>query len=249
MANTGTSCTSAGTDEATCSVGTLEPGGSLTVNALVETTGLAEGTSISGTVDITSSNAPGQSSDLGAANVVVVTNGVVAVAVPTVGVKSVLGPLTDTKPAKVRLVLPADVSNMGMFGLFDSAAKVKGPPVSVTLQPLTSSQDPELCPESSGGCEGDVMEINGNFADYTSSADPISVLVKIFYGSSVPAGSVYFQSSASSAPVLLPKCVLTAGDYNTPCRHGAEKTVGTAPNLYTADTVYFTGNDPLVGRR
>jgi hypothetical protein len=93
------------------------------------------------------------------------------------------------------------------------------------------------------------MEINGNFAAYTSTANPISVLVKIFYGSSVPAGSLYFQSSASAAPVLLPACVLTAGHYNTPCHSGRERIIGTAGNLYAADNLLFTGNDPLVGRR
>ena len=249
MANTGTTCISAGTDEATCNVGTLGPGGSLTINALVETTGLAQGTAIKGTVDITSSNTPEQSSDLGTVNVVVVTNGVVAVAVPTVGLKSALGPLTDSNPAKVRLTLPAKVPAMGAFGQPYGAGKVKGPPVSVTLVPLAGSQDPELCPQSTGGCEGDIMEINGNFAGYTSSADPIAVVVKIFYGSSVPAGKIYFQTSAGATPVRLATCVLTGGVYNTPCRFGAEKTIGTAGSLYTSDTVYFTGNDPLVGRR
>jgi len=230
-------------------VGTLAAGASETINALVEATGLPQGTSVGGTVEITSANAPEQSSSLGSFNVVVVTNGVMAVAVPTVGVKSLLGPLNPNKPAKVRLVLPADVSAMGPSGQSSPASKVKGPPVSVTLQPLDGTADPELCPQTAGGCEGDVMEIEGDFTAYTSAADPIAVLVKIFYGSSVPAGSMYYQSSASATPVKLPKCVLTAGVYNTPCRHGAEKTVGTAGSLYTSDTVYFTGNDPLVGRR
>ena len=249
MDNTGTACTSSGTNMATCDVGTLAAGATETLNVLVKTTGQADGTSITGSVNVTSSNAPTQSSSLDAINVVVVQNGVVAVAVPTVAVKSLMGPLTGSKPAKVRLTLPANVPAMGPFGQLFGAGKVKGPPVSVTLEPLAGSQDPELCPQSAGGCEGDIMEINGNFAGYTSSADPIAVVVKIFYGSSVPAGKIYFQDSASSAPVRLPACALTGGVYNTPCRHGAEKTIGTAGSLYTADTVYFTGNDPLVGRR
>ena len=117
---------------------------------------------------------------------------------------------------------------MGPFRRQDgSDTKMKSPPVSVTLQPLPGSQDPELCPPALGGCEGDIMSITGNFADYTSTADPIEVLVKIFYGSSVPAGVVYFQDTASSTPVLLPTCVKTNGHYNTPCVDGRERTVGT----------------------
>ncbi len=248
MANTGTTCTSSGANMATCSVGTLAGGAAETLNVLVETTGLAEGTAITGSVKVTSSNAPTQSSSLGAINVVVVQDGVVAVAVPTVGIKSALGPLTDNKPAKVRLNLPASGTVMGPFGQSPDT-KVKGPPVSVTLKPLAGSQDPELCPPAAGGCEGDIMDVEGNFAGYTSTADPISVVIKIFYGSSVPSGSIYFQDSASATPVLLPACVETAGDYNTPCRLGKEKIHGTAGELETADTVLFTGDDPLVGRR
>ena len=246
MSNTGTTCTSSGPNKATCTVGTLAEGATRTLNVLVQTTGLAQGTSITGSVDVTASNASEQSSSLGAIDVVVVQNGVVAVAVPAVGVKSALGPLTNSKPAKVRLDLPADVPANGLFG---AETKIQGPPVSVTLVPLAGSQDPEMCPPSTGGCEGDIMEVNGNFAPYTSTADPIVVVIKVFYGSSVPAGSVYFQDSASATPVLLPKCVLTGVNYNTPCRHGAEKIIGTAGNLYTSDMILFTGNDPLVGRR
>ena len=249
MSNTGTSCTSSGANMATCSVGTLAAGATDTLNVLVETTGLVEGTSITGTVNIASSNAHMHSSSLGAINVVVVQNGVVAVVVPAVPVKSALGPLTDSKPAKVRLTLPTLVPTMGPIGQSGDFGNVKGPPVSVTLQPLAGSQDPELCPPSTGGCEGDVMQIEGNFANYTSRADPISVVVKIFYGSTVPSGMVYFQSSASSTPVLLPACVKTGKKYNTPCVDGAERINGTAGSLSAADTVFFTGGDPLVGRR
>jgi len=248
MANTGTDCTSSGPNMATCDVGTLAGGASETLNILVETTGLANGTSITGSASVTSSNASAQSSSLGSINVVVVQNGAVAVAVPTVPVRSNPPPPSPDVPAKVRLTLPATVPVMGPFGQSPDA-KVKGPPVSVTLVPLAGSQDPELCPPSTGGCEGDIMEINGNFSGYTSTADPISVVVKVFYGLSVPAGSMYFQNSASATPVLLPACVKTAGKYNTPCVDGPEKIVGAAGNLYSADTVFFTGNDPLVGRR
>ncbi len=250
MANTGTTCESSGPNKATCDVGTLPGGATETLNILVETNGLADGSSITGNVNVTSSNAPAQSSSLDAIDVVVIQNGAVAVAVPTVTLISDVGPLSGDNPAKVRLTLPATVPSMGPFRQQDgSDTKMKSPPVSVTIKPLAGSQDPELCPPASGGCEGDIMSVTGDFSAYTSTADPISVVVKIFYGASVPAGVVYFQDSASSTPVLLPSCVKTNGHYNTPCVYGHEKTVGPPGSLKSLDTVFFTGNDPLVGRR
>jgi hypothetical protein len=254
MADTGTTCTSAGTNEATCNVGTLSAGGSLTLNVLVETTGLAQGFTISGSVNVTSTNAPTQSSTLGSVSVVVVTNGAAAVAVPNVLVKSTTGPLSDSVPAKVKLVLPAKIPATGPSGSTMTTSnsplsKVKGPPVSVTLEALAGSQDPELCPTSSGGCEGDIVEIDGDFSAYTSAKDPISVVVKIFYGSTPPAGKIYFQDSSNDTPVKLPACVKSGGAYNTPCVDGSEKIAGGSGQESTLDTVFFTGGDPLVGRR
>ncbi len=255
MANTGTTCASSGAGIATCNVGILAAGASVTINALVQTTGLPRGTTISGTVDVTSTNAATQSATLGALSVVVVQNGAVAVAVPTVEVKSTTAMLSGSVPGKVKLTLPRNVPVMGPFGSLQAtggmpfAGPVKGPPVSVTLQPLAGSQDPELCPPVSGGCEGDIVRAQGNFAAYTSRANPISIVVKIFYGSAPPAGSIYFQGAANDTPVLLSSCVKTGGLYNTPCVFGAEKILGTPGNQSTADTVFFTGGDPLVGRR
>jgi hypothetical protein len=246
MADTGTSCGASTPGEAHCNVGTLAPGGSEKLNLLVETNGLAQGSSLRGVVVVRASNAPTQSASLGDVNVVVVTNGVAAVAVPTVSVQSSQSGLSDTG-GKVTLTLPADVRAMGPFA--SNSVKVKGPPVAVTLQPIPGSQDPELCPPSTGGCEGDAVQVEGNFSAYTSSADPISAVIKVFYGSTPPAGSIYYQDAANDTPVLLPACVKSGGKYNTPCVYGAEKVIGASGNQSTVDTVFFTGADPLVGRR
>ena len=93
------------------------------------------------------------------------------------------------------------------------------------------------------------MQIEGNFASYTSTATPISAVIEIFYGATVPAGSMYFQSSAGTSPELLPVCVKTGGHYNTPCVNGPEQIIGKTGKKATEDTVFFTGGDPLVGRR
>jgi hypothetical protein len=60
---------------------------------------------------------------------------------------------------------------------------------------------------------------------------------------------MYFQDSASTTTELLPACVKTGGHYNTPCVDGPEHIVGASGKKSSEDTVFFTGGDPLVGRR
>jgi hypothetical protein len=185
-------------------------------------------------------------------NVVVVPDGVAAVAVPNVPLSSSSKKPSNKLPAKTTLKLPAKIPVLGPFYPGEDVGPQStrnGSPVPVTLQALAGSQDPELCPPASNGCEGDIVEISGNFASYTSTAVPISAVIEIFYGSSVPAGHMYFQDSADTTPLLLPACVKTVGHYNTPCVYGAQKIVGKTGKLSAENTVYFTGGDPLVGRR
>jgi hypothetical protein len=252
MSDTGTTCTSSGTNDATCSVGTLARGATDTLNILVKTTGLPQGTTITGTSDVTSTNASSQSSSLTGVNVVVIPAGTDAVAVPTVALSSSSKKPSAKVPAKTTLTLPAKVPAMGPFEIGSDVgplARVKGPPVSVTLEPLAGSQDPELCPAASGGCEGDIIEIEGDFSAYTSTATPVSAVIEIFYGASVPSGSMYYQDSAGDTPVALPACVKTGRHYNTPCVDGPEQIIGKTGKKSSEDTVFFTGGDPLVGRR
>jgi hypothetical protein len=247
MADTGTNCGSSGPGEADCHLGTLDAGESETLNLLVETTDLAQGSTLNGVVFVKSTNAPTQTSTLDDVNAVVVTDGAVGVAVPSVSVRSSMSGISASVPGKVTLTLPATVPATGGFS--SNAAKVKGPLVPVTLLPIPGSQDPELCPPSAGGCEGDAVEIEGNFASYTSRSDPISAVIKIFYGSTPPDGSIYYQDAANDTPMLLPSCVKSGARYNTPCLNGPEKIIGASGNQSTVDTVFFTGGDPLVGRR
>jgi hypothetical protein len=252
MSDTGTTCTSSGTNDANCTVGTLPEGATETLNILVKTTGLPEGTSITGTSEVMSTNASSQSSSLTGVSVVVVPAGTDAVAVPSVALSSSSKKPSAKVPAETTLTLPAKVPAMGPFEIGSNVgplAKVKGPPVSVTLEPLAGSQDPELCPASSGGCEGDIMEIEGNFAAYTSTATPISAVIEIFYGASVPSGKLYYQDAAGDTPVALPACVKTSRHYNTPCVDGPEQIIGKTGKKSSEDTIFFTGDDPLVGRR
>jgi hypothetical protein len=251
---TDSTCSSTPTNnEADCTVGTgsLAPGAHAIVNVYVETSDLDQGTSISGSVNVTSTNAGTQSSSLADINVIVITNGTETVAVPEVVVKSYTGPLSPSVPARVKLKLPGKKKKNGPLESVRSpdGPTTVGPAVSVTLEPLSGSQDPEMCPTSSGGCEGDIIEIEGSFSAYKNAANPISAVVEIFYGSTPPAGKIYFQTAADKTPVKLPACVLKSGAYNTPCVDGPETISGTSGNEYTTDTILFIGGDPLVGRR
>ena len=76
-------------------------------------------------------------------------------------------------------------------------------------------------------------------------------MVKFFYGLHVPAGTVYFLKPNGKKVDKLLACKKTAGSYDTPCLGSPEKILGEAAHdsLYAQDTVYFTGNDPAMGRR
>ena len=245
-------CTATSPGVLTCTENNLAAGATDAVNVLVDTTGLTDGTAVTGTAAVSSSNAGAENDSLGQFSLVTVTNGAEAVATPGIAVSSSSAPLAETGAA-VTLKLPkSKIPEMGpmMPAVIPAAHEggVKPPPVGVTLEPLPPSDEPALCPPADGGCPGDVIEIEGNFSSYVNQAHPVSAVIQIFYGASVPSGSLYMLKPSGSV-VKLPACVKTSGDWNTPCVKGKEKTVGTAGNLGSQDTVYFTGNDPGVSRR
>jgi hypothetical protein len=265
MAASGTSCANAGSGKLTCSIGTLAAGASTTLDVLANTNGLASGTTVSGSATITSSVAGSHATTLGAIGVVVVQggNGTKAVATPGVALVSTKKPLKTAK-ATVRLTLPTTkikvaktTSEAALLGqaaipFASGSVSVSPPPVAVTLETLAPSAEPALCPPTgSTKCEGNIVQAFGNFSAYTNNKAPIVAAVQFFYGLHVPAGSVYFLKPNGKTVDKLSLCKKTAGAYDTPCLAVPEKTYGTAAHdsLYTQDTVYFTGNDPAMGRR
>ncbi|MGA3147678.1 MAG: PKD domain-containing protein [Acidimicrobiales bacterium] len=265
MSASGTSCTGAGAGKVTCSVGSLAAGASDTLNLLVLTNGLLQGTTITGAAMVRSTNAGSQSTTLGGLGVVVVEagNGTKVVAVPGIAVASTKAKLS-TSHASVTLTLPKAkikvtkkvVTRAEALALAVSRATgttlVIPPPVAVTLESLAPSAEPALCPPTGNlRCEGDIVQVVGNFSAYTNKADPIVAVVKFFYGTKVPAGTVYFLKPNGKTVDKLSTCKKTAGGYDTPCVSGKEVTGGSKANdtLYAQDTVYFTGKDPAMGRR
>ena len=265
MSASGTSCTGAGAGKVTCSVGSLAAGASDTLNLLVLTNGLLQGTTITGATTVRSTNAGSDTTTLGGLGVVVVEagNGTKVVAVPGIAVASTKAKLSTSRAA-VSLTLPKAkirvtkkvVTRAEALALAVSRATgttlVIPPPVAVTLESLAPSAEPALCPPTgSTKCEGNIIQVVGNFSAYTNKADPIVAVVKFFYGSKVPAGTVYFLKPNGKTVDKLSTCKKTASGYDTPCVSGKEVTGGSKANdtLYAQDTVYFTGKDPAMGRR
>jgi sugar lactone lactonase YvrE len=245
-------CTVTSPGVLTCMENNLAAGATDTVNVLVDTTGLSDDDAVTGTAAVTSTNATSASDSLGQIAVVVVNNGVDAVATGGIAVTSSSAPLSESGAA-VTVKLPKTVPIVA--GPLEPAAVAeasggtgKAPEVGVTLESLPPSDEPALCPPADGGCPGDIVEVEGNFSAFTSQAKPITAVIQIYYGASVPAGNVYMLKS-SGAVVELPACKKTSGDWNTPCVKGKQKTIGTAGSLSSQDTVYFTGNDPGFSRR
>ncbi len=259
MAASGTTCANAGSGKLTCSIGTLAAGAADTLDVLVDTNGLPDGATITGSATVTSSNAGTQATTLGAIGVVVVEggDGTKAVAAPGIALVSTKATLKKAK-ASVSLTLPKAkikvkkrVGEVGGTGPSASGTiTISPPPVAVTLESLSPSAEPALCPPTgSTKCEGNIIQVFGNFSLYTSKLNPIVATVKFFYGTKVPAGTVYFLKPNGKTVDKLSTCKKTASGYDTPCLSGAEKDLGTTGNKYAEDTVYFTGNDPAMGRR
>ena len=259
MAASGTSCSSSGSGKITCPIGTLAAQTTDPLDVLVDTTGLAQNTTISGSATITSSNAGSQSSTFGPLRIIVIQggNGTAAVAAPGIALASTKAPLATAK-ASVSVTLPtAKIKKAGRvealaFEASSGTTLVTPPPVPVTLESLAPSKEPALCPPTGSlKCEGDIVQAVGNFASYTNKQVPIVAVLKFFYGLSVPAGTVYMLKSNGKTVVKLAACHKSSSGYNTPCVFGKEVIGGTAghDSLYAQDTVYFTGTDPAMGRR
>jgi hypothetical protein len=74
-------------------------------------------------------------------------------------------------------------------------------------------------------------------------------VVQFFYGTTIPSGTVYFLKPNGKKVDKLAACKKTSAGYDTPCLASKEQDLGSSGNKYVQDTVYFTGNDPIMGRR
>jgi YVTN family beta-propeller protein len=262
MAATGTNCSSAGSGTISCSIGSLAAGTSKILDVLVRTSGLVHGVAITGAAVVTSSNQTGDTS-LGSIGVTVVQNGngTKSVAVPGVALVSTKSKLFKSKTS-ITLTLPkkritklapnGEDLMAGEISRGSDVVTLPPPPVAVVLRSLAPSSEPALCPPTGKlKCQGNVIQAVGNFSAYTNNQAPIVAVLKFFYGKSVPTGSVYMLAPNGRTVNKLTTCKKTSTGYSTPCLDGPEQHLGSAASdsRYAQDTLYFTGADPVMGRR
>ncbi len=262
MAASGTVCSSAGPGAITCSIGSLSAGTSTTLDVLVRTDGLVHGVAITGSAVVTSSNQTAHAS-LGSIGVTFVQSkfGTKSVAVPGVTLFSTKTKLSSSKTS-INLTLPKKkIKHSGANREELMAREISGgsdvvtlppPPVAVVLRSLAPSSEPALCPATGKlKCEGNVIQAVGNFSAYTNNQAPIVAVLKFFYGKVVPTGSVYLLAPNGRTVDKLTTCKKTGTGYDTPCIDGPEQDLGSAStdSRYAQDTLYFTGADPVMGRR
>ena len=180
MAASGTSCSSSGPGTITCSMGNLAPGVTDTLDVLVNTAGLTQGTTISGSATINSTDAGSQPTSFGPLGIVVVQggNGTSAVAAPGIPLVSTKASLATAK-ASVTLTLPtakvkkASRAEQLAFEASAGTTLVTPPPVAVTLESLAPSKEPALCPPTGSlKCEGNIVQAVGNFCGVHQQAGP-----------------------------------------------------------------------------
>jgi IPT/TIG domain len=237
-------CTVTSPGVLTCTEGTLAADSADTLNVLVESSGLSEGTGVTGSASVTSTNAGSATDSLDQFSVVVVNNGVEASAVPGVALSSTSEKIGQAG-AKVKLTLPKNKIKVAGPLDYGSANKVSPPVVGLTLESEPDSQEPSLCPQTGQGCTAaDVIEAEGSFAAYVNPAHPIVAALQFYFGSSTPKGSVYMLEGNGNV-VKLPACKQSnTGAWNTPCADGKLKSTGSAGKLSGNVTVFFLGNDP-----
>ena|GEM_PF-729541 len=261
MSRTEKGCSSAGPGTATCSIGTLVAGASVSLSVLTSTAGLPSGTVTTVTANVSANGGPapnhgalaphGNFSTSGLGPVTVVKpprpGTVITVAAPGVKVINTIGPLSPTLPDRVTLLLPkkehkSAIGNSsqpaGGLGSHKAVGNplVGGPAVGATADWLTSTQDPGLCQAAAaslGGTTCTPAEVKGNFCSYKDKTKPVTATISIMFNS-LPGGT-------TSVPLYMEKDAETV--VNGVCQpHGGTTppVVGPLPTCGKAKTGYPT---------
>ena len=261
MAKEHESCHPAGSG-VSCALGDLAPQATATLFALVSTTALSSGT-ITGSANVSSADAPAQSAVLGGVSIITTPNVAAAVLSPGVNLTNTSAPLSGGNPVKIIAKLPKKVrtstlappahrrAHRGM----NAAGRLSVPvPVAVILKSIQPSLDTALCPDTTAttsDCVGSLAVVGGNFASYADKSHPIKITVTFLLPLNPGPTHLFMDKQLPGvARVDLTakgKCVKSAGNFDTPCLV-SEKTVNNASGTTIKDTVYFVGNDPVMGR-
>ncbi len=272
----GSSCAPSGApdDHVTCALGSLAPSVTTTIYALVETTAtLANGTNVSGTIDVTS-NGPEAVGSLGTVMVVVQANQVSAAAAPGVKLLNTSAALSPSNPVKIKFKLPKKVlrsslpsnsqrssaaiakprrhgrhrsTNQSPSRAVRQSTTVSAPPTAVVLGGLKPTSDYLLCPTNTS-CVGTLAQVSGNFGNYMDATHPIAASLEFLLGSPNPSARLWIDGGTGHA-AQVGSCVKSGSTYtNLPCYTKA-KTSGRAPNATVTYSVDFVSNDPIFGVR
>ena len=241
-------CTVTSPGVLTCTENRLAAGESDSINVLVDTSSLSAGAAVTGSAAVSSTNAGSATDNLGQFSVVVVNNGVEAVATPGIAVTSSTAPLSETG-GDVKLTLPkTKVQEMGPMasGVHPNGGggTVKPPVVGLTLEslagvgragPLSAGRRGLSRRRHRGG-----GQLLGLCEPGPSGDRPHPDLLRQCRARQ----PLHVHARVQRHVAKLPACKKTAGDYNTPCVKGKQKTIGSSGALSLQATVLFTANDP-----
>jgi hypothetical protein len=235
----------AGNSEA-CTLANIPAHTTVYLNVYVPTTGLSNGTTITGDIAVTAMGATDVSGTLGSVTTIAPCGAACVQVVASPGVPTPSGPVptSPSAPPQQTVTLPA------------TQAGSTPEPIAVTLSTITPSaslplSDRKLCPTAPGQtqCSGKISSVVADFSKFNDPAHPIKVKIVTDWGTTVPAGRILMEKKTGGDPLFLLKCVSlnAARQYNTPCL-ASETTSGTT-NKTTTDTILMTGLDVHFARR
>jgi hypothetical protein len=231
-----------------CHLPDIGPSGA-TFTLYARTTGLASGTTVSGSFQASAANTPAKSGTLGNWNVTAIPNTVIAISAPATPV-TVFGGVSAAHPTDVSLVLSrAAIAVLSSPAHALIAASGAGP--TVTLSIVDANTDAHWCPAHN--CAGQKFaRIVGDYSQ-SSKRSPALVVLKTYFVGAIKPGKVYMLKANNTLTAALAVCRQNALlQYPTPCLNGSEYHTGegtTARPYIVYDRIFFSGADPGIGRR
>ncbi len=264
MAKSGSSCSASGTDQVTCSLGTIAPSATSTVYAFADTTGLSAGDNVAGTVTVTS-NAPTVGTSLGEVDVEVIAGTIATGAAPGEKVANTTAPTSNANPVRIKLKLPKKVLRSSLPAaaqrqladrpaakgslrrVVRASTTVTPPPTATVLGGVSPTSDYLLCP-SNTSCVGTLAKVTGNFSNYLDTTHPVAITITYFLGTTNRSVQLWEDEQHGGAAVELSTCTKSGKSYHTPC-FTKETFSGSTPHANVTYAVDFVGNDPIFGVR
>jgi hypothetical protein len=236
----------AATQNVSCKVGDLAAGDSKTLGVVVNTTGVAAGTTIFGDVFVRDQTGESTGSDFVQIHVIAADPNSKTTYVPPGGTVTV-GPKNPDadNPTVGGFTLPKKIiPGSSGFAAASTPKPVPGPGAVITITITDPAAEPTAC----GGqqCQGKIINVS-DFSGYTDKKHPAFFKLR-WAGNVLPANSVlYIIKPDAPNGIAIPPCIKVKGVYtNTPCiaRHAENK-----KTHKITDTVAILSGDPGGARR